>query len=205
VGKEFILPAMSSKLPVPFYIGLVHGPIRSKDGQEITTSVTNLDIHDISRSSRTFGFKRYFLITPIKTQQKMVARILGFWEADSGQIYNPDRKEALAEAQVIDSIEDCIAKITELEGKAPFVVVTGANFKSYEGKEAALISKLKEVQRPMLLLFGTGWGLTEAVVAQADFRLEPIFGIADDGYNHLSVRSAVAIYCDRLANAVPRE
>jgi hypothetical protein len=187
--------------PTNFYIGLVHGPIRSKDGKEITTSVTNLDIHDISRTARTFGFKRYFLITPIKNQQTVVKRILGFWESDEGLIYNPDRKDALKEAELIDSIEDAIAKITEIEGKKPCVVVTGANFEKYEGKEKELIQKIHLDQTPMFLLFGTGWGLTAPVVEQADFRLEPIFGIADDGYNHLSVRSAVAIYCDRLARA----
>lgn len=187
--------------PTNFYIGLVHGPIRSKDGKEITTSVTNLDIHDISRTARTFGFKRYFLITPIKNQQTVVKRILGFWESDDGLIYNPDRKDALKEAELIDSIEDAIAKITEIEGKKPCVVVTGANFEKYEGKEKELMQKIRLDQTPMFLLFGTGWGLTAPVVEQADFRLEPIFGIADDGYNHLSVRSAVAIYCDRLARA----
>lgn len=189
-------------LPVPSYIGLVHGPVRSKDGQEITTSVTNLDIHDIARTARTFGFKRYFLITPIKNQQQMVNKILGFWEADSGLIYNPDRKNALAEAQVIDSIEDVVAEITRREGRKPCVVVTGANFEKYDGKEKELLDKIRLDGAPMLLLFGTGWGLTAPVVEQADFRLEPIFGIADDGYNHLSVRSAVAIYCDRLAGSL---
>ncbi len=184
-----------------FYIGLVHGPIRSKDGQEITTSVTNLDIHDISRSARTFGFKKYFLITPIKNQQGMVKKILGFWESDNGLIYNPDRKEALAEATVVDQIQDAIQEITQVEGVTPFVVVTGANFEKYEGKEAELLKTIKTLNRPMLLLFGTGWGLTQSVTDAADFRLEPIFGTAQDGYNHLSVRSAVAIYCDRLAQA----
>lgn len=184
-----------------FYIGLVHGPIRSKDGQEITTSVTNLDIHDISRSARTFGFKKYFLITPIKNQQVMVKKILGFWESDNGLIYNPDRKEALAEATVVDQIQDAIQEITQLEGVAPLVVVTGANFEKYEGKEPELIKTIRALNRPMLLLFGTGWGLTQSVTDAADFRLEPIFGSAQDGYNHLSVRSAVAIYCDRLAQA----
>lgn len=185
-----------------FYIGLVHGPIRSKDGQEITTSVTNLDIHDISRSARTFGFKKYFLITPIKNQQAMVKKILGFWESDNGLIYNPDRKEALAEATVVDQIADAIEEIKNIEGIQPYVVVTGANFSKYEGKEKDLIQKLKIEHRPMLLLFGTGWGLTQSVTDAADFRLEPIFGTALDGYNHLSVRSAVAIYCDRLARAL---
>jgi hypothetical protein len=187
--------------PVNCYIGLVHGPIRSKDGSEITTSVTNLDIHDIARTARTFGFKRYFLITPIKNQQSMVKKILGFWETDSGLIYNPDRKNALSEAEVIDTIEDAVNKITQLEGKKPQVVVTGANFDKFDGDEKQLLQKLALDGTPMFLLFGTGWGLTAPVVEQADFRLGPIFGLADDGYNHLSVRSAVAIYCDRLARA----
>jgi hypothetical protein len=184
-----------------FYIGLVHGPIRSKDGSEITTSVTNLDIHDISRSARTFGFKKYFLITPIKNQQAMVKKILGFWEADSGLIYNPDRKNALAEATVVDRIQDAVDEIERIEGKRPFIVVTGANFPTYDGTEKVLLKKLSDLNSPMLLLFGTGWGLTQSVTDAADFRLEPIFGSAADGYNHLSVRSAVAIYCDRLARA----
>jgi hypothetical protein len=188
--------------PVPCYIGLVHGPIKAKDGSEITTSVTNLDIHDISRTARTFGFKKYFLITPIKNQQMMVKKILGFWESDSGLIYNPDRKNALSEAQVIDSIDDVIKMITEIEGKKPYVVVTGANFEKDDGDEKKLIQKISVDGTPMLLLFGTGWGLTAPVVEQADFRLGPIWGIADDGYNHLSVRSAVAIYCDRLARSL---
>jgi hypothetical protein len=190
------------QFPTPFYIGLVHGPIRSKDGKEITTSVTNLDIHDIARTARTFGFKRYFIVTPIKNQQAMVKKILGFWEADSGLIYNPDRKNALAEAEVIDTIELAIEEITKREGKKPCVVVTGANFEKYDGKEKELIEKIRLDDRPMFLLFGTGWGLTASVTEQADFRLEPIFGIANDGYNHLSVRSAVAIYCDRLARSL---
>jgi hypothetical protein len=188
--------------PVSCYIGLVHGPIRSKDGQEITTSVTNLDIHDIARSARTFGFKRYFIITPIKNQQSMVKKILGFWEADSGLIYNPDRKNALSEAEVLDSIELAIEEVTRREGKKPCVVVTGANFEKNDGSEKELMHKIRLDGTPMLLLFGTGWGLTAPVVEQADFRLGPIFGIADDGYNHLSVRSAVAIYCDRLARSL---
>ena len=188
--------------PVPCYIGLVHGPIKAKDGQEITTSVTNLDIHDIARTARTFGFKRYFLITPIKNQQQMVKRILGFWETDSGLIYNPDRKDALADAEVLDSIELAIEEITRREGKKPCVVVTGANFDKYDGREKELLHKITLDSTPMFLLFGTGWGLTAPVVEQADFQLEPIFGIADDGYNHLSVRSAVAIYCDRLARSL---
>jgi hypothetical protein len=80
--------------------------------------------------------------------------------------------------------------------------VTGANFEKDDGDEKELFRKINLDGNPMFLLFGTGWGLTAPVVEQADFRLKPIFGIANDGYNHLSVRSAVAIYCDRLARSL---
>ena len=48
----------------------------------------------------------------------------------------------------------------------------------------------------MLLVFGTGWGLTAEMLARADHILEPIRGRRD--YNHLSVRSAAAIILDRV-------
>ena len=59
------------------YLGLVHYPIKNKLGELVTTSVTNLDIHDISRSCSTFGVKKYFLITPLNLQRELVDSILG--------------------------------------------------------------------------------------------------------------------------------
>lgn len=185
-----------------WYIGLVHHPIKNKNGETITTAVTNLDIHDIARSSRTFGFDGYFIITPVELQQQLVKKILGHWDTDHGNDYNPDRKDALAFTRCVDSIEVAKQKIKELEGEEPMVVVTGANFESYEGDTEKLRKQLKLDNRPMLLLFGTGWGLHASVTENADFRLTPIFGAAKDGYNHLSVRSAVAIYCDRLRRSL---
>jgi hypothetical protein len=49
---------------------------------------------------------------------------------------------------------------------------------------------------PIVLAFGTAWGLSPAFMAEADFVLEPLAGSGD--YNHLSVRSAAAIILDRL-------
>ena len=56
--------------------------------------------------------------------------------------------------------------------------------------------QLLDVGQPFLLVFGTGWGLTEEMFDRADFALEPIKGAGD--YNHLSVRAAAAIMLDRL-------
>jgi hypothetical protein len=54
---------------------------------------------------------------------------------------------------------------------------------------------LEDRGTPFLILFGTGWGLTQEVKDSSDYVLVPIEG---KGYNHLSVRSAVAIILDRL-------
>ena len=50
--------------------------------------------------------------------------------------------------------------------------------------------------RPIYLIFGTGWGLTEEMVKSCDYILEPVWGRGD--FNHLSVRSAASIILDRL-------
>ena len=189
------------------YLGLVHHPINNKRGEVVTTSVTNLDIHDISRSCRTFGVSNYFIITPLKAQQDLLKRILGHWNEDKSSVYNPDRSDALSITSCVSSVSDAASCIREKEKELggpdedPFVVVTGANFKTYDGLAEDLKEKLKIDKRPILLLFGTGWGLTAPIVEGADYKLEPIFGSSFDGYNHLSVRSAVAIYLDRLLGA----
>ncbi len=50
---------------------------------------------------------------------------------------------------------------------------------------------------PVLLLFGTAWGLAPEVMQSVDATLPPINGVGD--FNHLSVRSAAAIILDRLS------
>lgn len=184
-----------------YYLGLVHHPINNKRGEVVTTSVTNLDIHDIARSCRTFGFKNYFIVTPLKPQHEQVQRILGHWGKDKSSAYNPDRKDALSIARLVDSIEQAVENIEKIEEKKPIVAVTGANFEHSDGEVKTLINKISVDNRPLLLLFGTGWGLHASVVESADFRLAPLSGAAEDGYNHLSVRSAVAIYLDRVREA----
>ncbi|WP_372654465.1 RNA methyltransferase [Halobacteriovorax sp.] len=179
------------------YLALVHHPIKNKRGDTVTTSVTNLDIHDIARSCKTFGVEKYFIVTPLKAQHELVSKILGHWEDDKNGVYNPDRQNALSIAKLVDSIEDALALIEEKEGKKPLLAVTGANFDSFHGTTSELKTKMDESDRPCLLLFGTGWGLHESVLEKSDFMLDPILGADENGYNHLSVRSAVAIYLDR--------
>ncbi|WP_127716452.1 RNA methyltransferase [Halobacteriovorax sp. HLS] len=180
------------------YLGLVHHPIKNKRGDTVTTSVTNLDIHDIARSCKTFGVQKYFIVTPLEAQHGLVKKILGHWEDDKNGAYNPDRQNALSIATLVNSVDEAMEKIQELENKSPLLAVTGANFDRFDGNSKELRQKMESEDRPCLLLFGTGWGLHEVILEKANFMLDPILGANIDGYNHLSVRSAVAIYLDRF-------
>lgn len=184
------------------YLGLVHAPVLNKKGIEVTTSVTNMDLHDISRSCCTFGVKKYFIITPLQAQHEIMGRMLSHWETSRANEYNPDRQEALDLVELQNTIETSMMRIKELEEIDPLLAVTGANFTSSDGDFLELHELSRKQNRPVLLLFGTGWGLPGRITESADFKLGPIHGLAADGYNHLSVRSAVAIYLDRFARTM---
>ena len=47
-------------------IALIHHPVLDKNRDIVATAVTNLDIHDIARSARTYGVGRYYVVTPIE-------------------------------------------------------------------------------------------------------------------------------------------
>ncbi len=182
------------------FVALLHHSMRDKRGSVVTTAVTNLDIHDIARSSRTFGVKGYYLVNPIPEQQEVVGRIIGHWNGPGGRDYNPDRSEAFSLIKVVSWLDDAIRGIAETTGKKPFVVMTSA--RRVEGvlwkSSAEFRRELGALDRPVLLVFGTGWGMIDEIMQKADLVLEPIIPEVESGYNHLSVRSAVAIYLDRL-------
>jgi hypothetical protein len=184
-------------MKAPLYVGLVHYPIYDKNFDVITTAITNYDLHDISRSSKTYGVKKYFIIHHIKSQLDMVNKITAYWHSNVGRTYNPYRTEAFDIVDIRPSIEAAIAAVTEAEGKRPWTVTTDARTYANTISYSALRHKRETEDTPILLLFGTGYGMTKETMEQFDFILEPVYGAGE--YNHLSVRSAAAIILDRLA------
>lgn len=180
------------------YLSLVHYPVYNKRQEVVCTSVTNFDIHDISRTCSTYDIKAYCLVVPVDAQKQLTQRIIGYWQEGLGGEHNKDREQAFAFTKVVDSIEDVIKEIEEVEGQKPLIITTSAkifeNSISYEN----LSKQIFEDDKPYLLLFGTGWGLTNEVMDMSTYILEPIR--AKCKYNHLSVRAAVAIILDRLLN-----
>ncbi len=178
------------------YIALLHYPVYNKRGDIVTTAVTNMDIHDISRAAKTYGVKRFFIVTPIEQQKKFVERILYHWQEGHGTTYNPSRKEAFDIVSVTDTLDNTIAALSRDTGKSVRVVVTSASSRGNSMTCEKLGTLMSESRDAFLILFGTGWGIAADVINCADFLIEPIRGSSD--YNHLSVRSAVAVTLDRL-------
>jgi hypothetical protein len=177
------------------HLALVHFPVYNKSGEVVVSSVTTLDVHDISRVCRTYGVGTFYVITPLKTQQELVERLVGHWLKGYGAEYNPTRKEALLKTVVKNNLNDAVKEITEQSGKKPRIVVTGAKKAPKSIGYAALKNELEQGD-PTLLVFGTGWGLEKNLVQSADHALLPIEGV--NGFNHLPVRGAIAIILDRL-------
>lgn len=174
------------------YIALIHYPVYNKKKDVVTTCITGFDLHDIARSALTFGVSKYFVVNPLPSQIKFAERIVGCWREEKSFTHNWTRAEAFKLIELRANVNDVIREL-----KNPIVVATSAKGKKGERVSyGALKSTIKKSKRPFLLLFGTGWGMTEDILSQADYILDPINGKGK--YNHLSVRSAVAIVLDRL-------
>jgi hypothetical protein len=180
-------------------IALVHHPVLDGQGAVVTTAVTNLDVHDLSRSARTYGCSDYFLAHPIAAQRELVERIRNHWTEGSSGRRIPDRREALGVLRVVASLEEAVAA---MGGRASVEIwVTAARKLGPTLTFAEARARIEQAgDKPTLLVFGTGWGLAPEVIASADALLEPI-GAAQGEYNHLSVRAACAIALDRLLGA----
>lgn len=178
------------------YIALLHYPVYNKRGEIVTTAVTNMDIHDISRTARTYGVQRFYIVTPLEQQKRFVERILHHWQKGYGTTYNPSRKEAFDIVRVADTLGDVTAALAQETGRRPKVVITSASSRGDCLTCEALGELISQGNEAFLILFGTGWGIAEEAMEKADFLVEPIQGGSD--YNHLSVRSAAAVMLDRL-------
>lgn len=180
----------------PLYVALVHYPVLNRNGDTITSAITNLDLHDLGRLVCTFGISTCYIVTPLSDQKVLAERVLSHWLVGVGKELHPDRERALRCLRVVDDIESARDDIDLQWGMKPRVWATSAKCSDAcltIRRARHLLSKSSE---PYLLLLGTGWGLAPSVLEGADEVLETIRGM--NGYNHLSVRCAAAILLDRL-------
>ena len=178
------------------YCALIHHPVLDRQGNEVTTSVTNLDVHDIARTARTYGLRGYFVVVPIEAQHPVVHKIIDHWSTGAGVTRFPERMEAIRLVRLAHSLEASIADIAEREGEMPRLVATSAKGGPDRSAYAEERARIDAETRPTLILFGTGHGISPRILETCDAILAPIEGPTE--YNHLSVRAAAAVTLDRL-------
>ena len=185
------------------YLALLHFPVYDKNRQVVTTAITNMDIHDIARAGRTYGVRAFYVVTPVPALRELAARIVDHWSTGFGATYNSTRKDALAIVRLSEDLDRTIVDVERDAGAVPLLLVTSARTTEPTLSYAALRALIRDGERPLLIVFGTGWGLTEDVIARADHRLPAIEGNAS--FNHLSVRTAAAIILDRACGGREEE
>ena len=101
---------------------------------------------------------------------------------------------------LVPDFDDVMLDFKARHGKYPKLISTSARPAEKTTRFEELRAEIRSTDQPHLILFGTGWGMAEELLARCDFRLEPICGPTE--YNHLSVRAAAAITFDRLLRVV---
>ena len=177
------------------FMALAHHPVYNKNREVIASALTTIDMHDLARLAATYALKGFYVVTPLDDQRRLAENMLDHWCRGWGSEYNRNRAEALALVRLTEDLEQARNDIADRCGQPPLVVGTSAGNGPIR---ASFVEVRKYIQgcQPVLVVFGTAWGLTEEALATFDFSLEPVIGPTK--YNHLSVRSAAGIVMDRL-------
>lgn len=172
---------------------LFHYPVRLEKHRIGASSLTNLDVHDIARISRSYGLAAFYVLTPLEDQLALLDRILAHWLEDG----DTDRSRALRLVRPVRNFEEMAAQALALHGVRPLCIAASAQWPKgrqpaplWPGAVRALLTS-----QPVVICLGTARGLAPEVLAQCDAVLRPVRFLND---NHLSVRSAAAIIADRI-------
>jgi hypothetical protein len=177
------------------FVALIHYPVTDRNGRIVTSAITSLDLHDIARSSRTYGVNAFFVVHPVPDQRDFAGRVLDHWQTGYGRRFDSRRREALDLIHVVTDLDEAIVAAEQIAGARPLIVYTSARA-SGGTTYAKMRTRLERGDVPLMLLFGTGFGMAPAMLERADFALAPVLGPGQ--YNHLSVRAAAGIILDRL-------
>ncbi|MCA9708050.1 MAG: RNA methyltransferase [Myxococcales bacterium] len=173
-------------------VALVHHPVVDRLGHEISSTVDHFDVMDASRLSLTYPVWRFYVVVPVPAQRALVERLI---RHGSEAAQRDSARGSFSKTHWAPDVEAVIAEHEDELGCAPTVVATSARRSSRDIGIGALRERMAGGE-PILLLVGKAWGLAPRLLDEAALRLEPID--AGTGYNHLSVRSAMAILLDRL-------
>jgi hypothetical protein len=174
-------------------LAIVHYPVLDKRGDIVSTSINNLEIHDVARSCMTFGVDLCYIVTPLDRQRTIAEQLIDHWKSGYGRQYNPDRAEALEKVRIVKSLAEVMQGF---QGNEPVLIGTSSKRRETSIGYRELARRMRSDDRSHLLVFGTGWGLPPDIMSSCENTLMPIAGPGE--YNHLSLRVAIGIILDRL-------
>ncbi len=178
------------------FASLLHYPVLDRHGRVVTSAITSLDIHDLARSAATYGVTAVYIVHPAVDQRNFARTVIDHWIAGQGRVLDERRQQALKLVEVVADLDEAIESVMTRTGDSPMLVMTSARAKgniSYSELRAQIAEKHG---RPLMLLFGTAFGLAPAVAERCELTLPALKGPGE--YNHLSVRAAAAAILDRL-------
>jgi hypothetical protein len=193
---QSIVSTQDQALNSNLHVALLHDQMVDKTGKLVTTSVTLIDVHDIARSCKTYGVANFFVAHPSQTMRALVRTVKEHWDGEFGSTYNPNRQDALGILSIVTDLDEAILQVERRTGKIPRLVATSARDGAGRLPYHEFRSVLESSDDQYLLLFGTGWGMSDILLSRTQIILRPIYGPGT--YNHLSVRAACAISLDRL-------
>lgn len=177
-------------------VALLHDGMVDKTGKTVTTSVTLIDVHDISRSCKTYGVDSLFVVHSSQMMRSLVRTVKQHWDGDFGSRYNPNRQDALGVLSIASDLDEVLMQVERRTGKIPKIIATSAHDGDSRISYGDMTRTMEQSDDSYLVIFGTGWGMGPDLMSRADYILKPIYGPTP--YNHLSVRAACAIILDRL-------
>lgn len=171
---------------------LIHWPVKLENGRIGASSLTNLDVHDIARISRSYGLGAFYVLIPVADQLELANQIVAHWQTGP----NRDRAEALSTVRPVASFEEMRQAATEAHGIEPIFLAASAQWPK-KNRIALAPSEVLALcaKRPVIICLGTARGLSDMALASCDGQLAPL---RYAGSNHLPVRSAAAIIADRI-------
>lgn len=178
------------------FVALLHYPAMDREGRNIITSFTTMDLHDIARPARAYEINTYYIVQPVDGQRLIIKKQIDYWLSEEGMRRNPTRNEVVRLVKLCYTFEEVLEDIQLSRGRSPVVVGTDARKYPNTVSYRWLSEEIEKRERDFLLVFGTGYGIPPSLIGTFDHILEPIQGAGD--WNHFSVRNAVAIVLDRL-------
>ncbi|MDR3165824.1 MAG: tRNA (guanosine(37)-N1)-methyltransferase TrmD [Synergistaceae bacterium] len=192
LAKAGIMPYLECGV----YVLELHHPVLDRNGRKSTTAITGMDLHDIARACRTYGVRKFIVVTPLESQRELISEVVSHWITGYGAEFNPDRADAMKGIKTASSVSRALDWINGKEHRPPFVIAATARERTGSLSWLTLKETALRAERPVAFMFGTGSGLCEETLDSADAVMSPISG--GQIYNHLSVRSAVSITLDRF-------